>query len=53
MFAIGIFKINLNNPYAKFFDIVLNQIKYGPGHVLISNTSIPLEPCSNKHISFN
>jgi len=53
MFAIGIPGLNLGNTTVKYFDIALKQINYGPHYTLINSTSVPLEPCSLKHIDFD
>jgi len=31
VFGVGVYGLNLSNPYKKFFDVVLNQVKLGPG----------------------
>ena len=53
MFAIGIALVNLNDPAIKYFDISLKQYNYGPGHALLNVTNIPLQQCTEQHISFN
>lgn len=53
MFAIGVYGLNLNDPNITYFSVSLFQNTFSPIFQPISNTPIPMVPCTKDHFKFN